>query len=496
MTKTVYICAADENLAARLGTHLESTGVQVRLFSALQRMLEWMEDELPDAVVLQAAFDVPEDELKRLFTTVPTVVVGEQLFLPQRWHWFQLGAHDVVSIHYHGENAISPLVSNVLFRLWELSDLRHQNLTTGNLEIFSLFEIFETAFKEEKSLIIKISYQDWSTTVRMGMGHLLSVTPAHPEEHPLETLLKVFLLPGGSFITRKFEMTQPEQSVFPSVVGVLAEARYWQRQFQELTKRWEEKNPAVEINESALKQYTPTALQERLLATLREYPLLSEALIHTPGNYLQLLTAAQQLYDKKIITPVGRTPAEKETLATEDVQFLRQHIFPENVTFGKLVVLGLPSSGKSELIRTFAGLNQAPLKQVQSLDFTRIRLDDTLQLALFGVSIEENFQPILEKLSEGVLAMIFLVDFQKPERFEYTKYLIHSLMNTYDVFFVVGVSNAGEQAEAAVQQVREALEVPEKINVLAINPVEFGEVRRLLYQLQRLPRQVTEEGEA
>ena len=495
MTKTVYICAADEDLAARLGTHLESAGIQVRLFSDFQRMMQWMAEELPALVVVEAAFQVPEELWNRLFVTVPTVVVSQQLVLPQRLQFFQLGAHDVLSLHYHGEAVLSPLVNNLLFRLRDLNDVRYQSLTTGNLEIFSLFEIFETAFKEEKSLLIKITFQDWRTTVRLGMGHILSVTPAHPDEHPLDTLLKVFLLPGGSFITRKFEMKQPEKTPFPSVIGILVEARYWQRQFQDLLNQWGLKNPVMEINEKKGKKASLTPVASRLLQTLRQFPVLHEAFIHTPGNFGQILHAAHHLFKHHIILPVDQTPETKDTLSDADVQFLRQHIFPENVTFGKLIVLGLPSSGKSELIRTFAGLNQAPLKQVQSLDFTRIRLTEELQLALFGVSIEENFQPILEKLSEGVLAMIFLVDYQKPERFEYTKYLIQSLINTYDVYFVVGVTNFGADSEAAIQKVRRELAVPDAIKVLAVNPVAFAEVRRLLYQLQRLPRSVSEEDE-
>ena len=186
---------------------------------------------------------------------------------------------------------------------------------------------------------------------------------------------------------------------------------------------------------------------------------------------------------------------EREALLPEDVEFLQQHVFPENVTFGKFIVVGLPTSGKSEFIRTFAGLNQAPLKQVQSLDFTRIRLNDSLQLALFGVSIDEHFQPILEKISEGVQAIIFLVDYGSPERFEYTKYLIHSILNTYDVHFVVGVTHIDGDAEAAIRDVRDALDIPEPLDVVAVNPTNFGEVRRLLYRLKRLPHAEAEEEE-
>jgi len=493
MTKTVYIAATDEHIAARVGSQLETAGVQVRLFSAVERLLEWLEEELPDVVVVEDPASVPDETLNNLFVDIPTVVIGAHMPLPQRLHYFQLGAHDVVSFHQYPEETTAAVVQNLLFRLLDLTHIRYQNLTTGNLEIFSLQEIFENAFVEGKSLIIKISLNDWSTTVRIGMGHILSVTPAHPEEHPLDTLLKTFQLPAGSFIIRKFEMKRPEKSAFPSIAGILTEAEYQRREFQKVLDAWGEKNPALEINEKALKKFKPDSAQTLLLDTIRRHPLLREAVIMAPGNLLQNLHQVQQLKDAGVIHFVGQKPMEQEVLLPEDVQFLKQHVFPENVTFGKFIVVGLPTSGKSELIRTFAGLNQAPLKQVQSLDFTRIRLNESLQLALFGVSIDEHFQPILEKISEGVQAIIFLVDYNSPERFEYTKYLVHSILNTYDVHFVVGVTHIEGDADTALQDVRNALDIPEPLDVVAVNPTNFGEVRRLLYNLKRMPHVEAEE---
>ncbi len=495
MTKTVYIAATDENLAERLGTQLEATGIQVRLFSAVDRLLEWLEEELPDAIVMEDPAETAEETLNTVFVDIPTIVIGTHMVLPQRLRYFKLGAHDVLSLHHYSEDAIARVVQTLLFRLLELTHIRYQNLTTGNLEVFSLQEIFENAFVEEKSLIVKITFNEWSTTVRIGMGHILSVTPAHPKDHPLDTLLKTFQLPGGSFIIRKFEMKQAETSAFPSIAGVLAEAEYQKRAYRQFLETWGQKNPALEVHEDSLNDADLTDHDREILETIQRHPLLEEAVIFIPGNLLENLTRIQNLYDKGLLHIVGQAPAEREKLLPEDVQFLRQHIFPKNVAFGKFIIIGLPTSGKSELIRTFAGLNQAPLKQVQSLDFTRIRLDDSVQLALFGVSIDEHFQPILEKISEGVQAIIFLVDYRSPDRFEYTKYLFHNMLNTYDVHFVVGVTHTNGDGEKAVQEVRAALEIPDALEVVPIEPTRFGEVRRLLYQLKRLPHTEAEEEE-
>jgi signal recognition particle receptor subunit beta len=84
-----------------------------------------------------------------------------------------------------------------------------------------------------------------------------------------------------------------------------------------------------------------------------------------------------------------------------------------------------------------------------------------------------------------MVAYIFLVDSKKEETFEYTKYLLNKMIETYSIPCVVGITNIDSGNEKQFNDMRKLLGVPEEIAVLAVDPDSFKDVIKLVYNLKR-----------
>ncbi len=491
MPETIFIGAKRDVEATQISDQLTHSGFATHLFDNARRLREWMADELPDVLILDFAFYRQLEERPEFFRSIPTVVYHSSMELADRVRLFDHGVREVVVTPEGLPERVAEVTKMLLNRARQLRPLRQKRLTYGTLKVFPLIDLLQNAILESKNLIMKIRMDGWHAKMQVFQGHLIATEA--PELTGVDAFLKTMFLPEGTFTVRAFERHEEVYTEYPSTFGLIAEAQFERRKIREFTRSFGVENPSLQVREPLSEDLSEEAVS--VLKAINRFRHLRELLIKHPAPLWRTFKQVEWLIQQ------GRVQVRKEKmkvdrLQDQDIQFLRQHLFPENVQEGKIIVLGLPSSGKSDLIRTFAGLQKSQVKSVQSLDFTRIRLANDLRLSLFGVSIEEYFQPILEKISQGVLAIIFLVDFQRPERFEYTKYLFHQFIQNYDVPFVVGVTNWGDGAEDAVRQVRRALEVPDTLEILPIQVTHFNDLRNLIYHLRNYTRSEAEENNA
>ena len=491
MPETIFIGARQDTEATRISEKLSNTGLITHLFDNVRRLQEWMAEELPDVLILDRDFFHQLAKDTELVQNIPTVVYGSPMDLGERVRLFDSGVREVVDAVEELPDRVAEVAKMVLNRARHLRPLRQKRLTYGTLKVFPVVDLLQNAILESKNLIMKIRMDGWNAKLQVFQGRLVRAEAPHLSG--IDALLKTMFLPEGTFTIRAFERHEEVATQFPSTFAIIAETRFEHQKVRDFVRKYEMENPSLQVVK-ALPKKLPDELK-KLLDTIKRFQHFREILIKHPAPVWKTFKQIQWLVHKNLVQ-VAREEKRVDRLQDQDIQFLRQHLFPENVQEGKIIVLGLPTSGKSDLIRTFAGLQKSQVKTVQTLDFTRIRLANDLRLSLFGVSIEEYFQPILEKISEGVLAMIFLVDYQRPERFEYTKYLFHQFIQNYDVPFVVGVTNWENGAEDAVKRVREALEMPEMLEILPVQVTHFKDLRNLIYNLRNYTPMETEEKNA
>ncbi len=162
----------------------------------------------------------------------------------------------------------------------------------------------------------------------------------------------------------------------------------------------------------------------------------------------------------------------------------------------KIVITGPFAAGKTTLIKTISEVSivgterdvtddtrSIKTRTTVAMDFGRLSFGEDLSLFLFGTPGQRRFEVMWEILSEGMIGFILLVNAADERSIDEAGHILKTFREYADVPFVVGVSHLDEveQAEEEVfAHVRETLEIPEEIQLMACDPREREDVKDLM----------------
>jgi signal recognition particle receptor subunit beta len=165
----------------------------------------------------------------------------------------------------------------------------------------------------------------------------------------------------------------------------------------------------------------------------------------------------------------------------------------------KVVITGPFSAGKTTLIKTISEVaivgterdvsdesKSVKARTTVAMDFGRITFAEDLSLYLFGTPGQRRFEVMWEILSEGMIGFILLVNASDPRSVEESSHILDQFRRYADVPFVVGVTHLDDVSEApevVFGKVREILEVPETVDVIACDPREREDVKALMLHI-------------
>lgn len=165
----------------------------------------------------------------------------------------------------------------------------------------------------------------------------------------------------------------------------------------------------------------------------------------------------------------------------------------------KIVITGPFSAGKTTLIQTISevaivGTERDVTDETKSvkerttvaMDFGRITFSNDLTLFLFGTPGQRRFEVMWEILSEGMIGFILLVHAGDDRSIEEAAHILATFREYADVPYVVGVTHLDEveaSEEDTFAKVREALELPESIQVMSCDPREREDVKDLMLSI-------------
>ncbi len=481
MKHLIYIGDEQNHLADIFKEKLTKNGNKVEVYSTLSGLLPQLNKNLPDLILLNANVFAGTPPSEDIFEKTSTVIYAEQLGVEEKLDFYHKGAKRVIVGRIQLIPTVTSICSMILDRHTNVRRTRQQSLNYGILYGYSLQDILLNAFLEKKNLIIRVQNNGWDAKIRVYQGHIISAVA--PDLRNEEAVLKTLHLPIGRFIIRRYYRREEHSSGICSTPAILAELKFEQKKMQEFFERVGSNNP-----EFRLSSFGDASLDhdEKILVELiKKHSVFQSIQLNSPFPVLKTVRILSSLFDRNLIYLEGESEAF-ETFHEKDIQYIEERLFTEEAEEGRIVILGVPSSGKSELIRKIAGQQKAKIQTIQYLDFTRIKLKENMSITLFGISIDEDFQPIFDKISEEMLAYIFLVAFDKKETFEYTKYLLKTMLQSYDVPCVLGLTNVDTDIDQAVlNNIRETLEIPAEIQLIPINPNSFKDVRKLIYNLQK-----------
>ena len=492
MAYLAYIGESSSSLAEQIGEKLSAAGIKCHVFSDLSSLIENSQNILPDIVLLNPALNDDGEVAQALYRKAPTVVYAGDMDIDDQMVLYQQGVKRVI-VDPGSELAgrVHAAANMVLYRRNEVRFARQQSLTHGTVQTFSLPEVLQNALLEQKNLILKIKRDGWDAKLRTFQGHIVNAYTSNLSNE--EAVLKTLQLASGNFVIRGYQKPEEFSPMSASTLAILAEARFEQNEIRRFLDRVcdGKDNPRFRVAAPLGSAGADTQRKDIYRLAEAQHPF-QDILLYSSAPVLKTVRMLDTLCREGYLAYEGESVA-LEGFQEKDALYFREHLFAEGARSGSLAILGLPSAGRNELVRTLAGIQRSAVKSMQSIDFVRITLPGNLNLTIFGVSVEETFLPVLEKISPSLIGGIFLIDYAEPERFEFINYLASRIMQIYEIPFVVGLTHVGEDAEAALQQFRKRFNLPSGIEVLPVRPDDFADARQLLYRLRRVGTE-NEEG--
>jgi len=114
-----------------------------------------------------------------------------------------------------------------------------------------------------------------------------------------------------------------------------------------------------------------------------------------------------------------------------------------------------------------------------ALDFGRITIGDDLVLYLFGTPGQQRFWFMWNDLALGALGAVVLVDVRRPE----SSFAASDFFERRGIPFVVGVNGFYGEHPYPPDEIRDALALPDQVQVLLCDARERGSCRDVLIAL-------------
>ncbi len=165
----------------------------------------------------------------------------------------------------------------------------------------------------------------------------------------------------------------------------------------------------------------------------------------------------------------------------------------------KIVITGPFAAGKTTLIKTISEVaivgterdvtdetRAVKTRTTVAMDFGRLTFGGDVSLFLFGTPGQRRFEVMWEILSEGMIGFICLVNAADERSVEESSHILDQFRQYADVPYVIGVSHLDEQSrdhEVVLKEIREALELPETVQVIPVDPRDREDVKTLMLHI-------------
>ena len=488
MPSLIYLLESDIDRAKKIVDVSGSTEFQVELVSNVSELADNIENTLPDALFIGFPWIKDVDKDADFLKDFTTFVYGENIPMEQKLRLYDQGVNRVISWNENTPRVLFQFLKMYGFRYRELKPVIQKYITRGNLEGFQIKEILLNAILEKKNLILKIQDRDWYGKLRIFQGEVMEA--ACSGQVGVDAALSILQHQKGGFRLRGYSKGEEISTASVSGFALLVESGFESEAIEKFLNDLGVRNPIFKLSENETKN-TISPEQSTIIELLGKYPEFHSVLWKSPYHVYKTVRLIEQLYRQGLIA-VDKETVDLNRFTEDDIEYIRKKLFSSGMKEGRLIVLGFPTSGKSHLIKTLAGIHRTDLKSVQSLDFTRIQLAKDIRINVFGISTDSYFQPMLQKLSMDILACFFIVNYNQVDKIEYTRYLLHQFLTNFSVPVVIGLTYIENDTRQALAEMRKNLNVPEEIEIVPLDPENFDQIRQLFYHLKTISSAATE----
>ncbi|MDZ7261961.1 MAG: response regulator [candidate division KSB1 bacterium] len=159
---------------------------------------------------------------------------------------------------------------------------------------------------------------------------------------------------------------------------------------------------------------------------------------------------------------------------------------------GLIVIIGYESTSKEEFLKvaTDENLQTKNLTELGlgQIAFGRLSYDD---VDVLSISIEKQFTRLLDQMMKTLSGYLVMVDYSKPESWEYSGYVIRSLEEKYQLPHAIVILNVGKTEPVSLDVVRDRLSIHQKAPLIVCDPIDKSSVERVFIKV--LERQTEEQ---
>jgi signal recognition particle receptor subunit beta len=252
------------------------------------------------------------------------------------------------------------------------------------------------------------------------------------------------------------------------------------------------------VNKGDLASQLVDSKYQDLIERLDRFTILQEFLAFSSVNVSELLSWLYHLKEENFLEIRDDSGIDIESLSVVDeqktsglgeklleakeVKNLREILDAEDISTGKLLVLGTNSMTNADFIHVFNQGNLTPVRTSHNLDYTKIELDDYFTLNVFGISLSKEVNETIDKLSAGLLGYVILIDNQNPEHFEYANYVMNNLSKLYSVPWTVALTNLDENQKIS-EDVKKSLKIPGDRELIPLDVSQKEDVKNIILSI-------------
>jgi len=410
--------------------------------------------------------------------------------------FYKLGAYRVLDESFDSTEIVEYI--NNLYYQHNNNDKHEETRFSGSLSDFSLADLINSFGRDKVSGVLRVYTPYCSGKIIFNKGDIDdAVSGFHYGE---EAALFMLTWTDGFFAMRKCPIKSPKHKVQLSNIGLLLHSETVRNNYKDIIRKIGHTGVSIKlVNKGDVLAQLKNEYYKVVAKKIVNFTILQEVLAYSQINFIEL---ANWLLDLKnndnldIRDDSGidvdslpelesnqKSGLVEHLLGAKEVDYLREILHAEEFSTGKLLILATDVMDKTNFIHILNRGDRTPVRTNRELDYTRINLDDYFSLNVFGVSLDQKLKDSIQKVSQGLLGYIILINAQKPENFEYANYIISFLNDTYTVPWTVAITNTDDDDEL-FSKVEKEITIPENRDLIPCEISQKDDIKNAILSLK------------
>ncbi|MBC8182667.1 response regulator [candidate division KSB1 bacterium] len=273
-------------------------------------------------------------------------------------------------------------------------------------------------------------------------------------------------------IKPKSDQKDLEKEIVPLIEQIEQDHKILSENEKEQNKETEEFPLEVTLADSPLYNQTLHEPQDKKIEE-PDFTFIDEELLKQSSKQMKQERANSDEF-KKIFQPTPGIAQETEKPVVAKLSSEQD----------KLVLISIDEDCKDEIMDILTNDNFKSInisaEEGLKFDLGKIHFKSFSKFNLVAVSVEKNLNSFFKSVKQSVAGNIFAFDCSRPETWEYTSYLIHSIWFKFRIPYVVAVLNFKEQTSITMEVIRYKLDLKENITMVAWDEADNSIPEKLL----------------